>query len=63
VAPIYEYSCDACGCEFEEERRIADRVPPCPKCLSDDVRRLISRTSFVLRGEGWSRPAAPKDAP
>jgi putative FmdB family regulatory protein len=50
--PIYEYRCDACG-TFEEMQRISD--PPltkCPKCKRK-VRRLISSTSFQLKGTGW----------
>ena len=52
--PIYEYACDGCGDEFELEQRItAEPIKSCPQCRSRKVRRLISRTSFVLRGSGW----------
>jgi putative FmdB family regulatory protein len=50
--PIYEYRCEHCG-EFEEMQRITD--PPlsrCPTCRRK-VRRLISNTSFHLKGTGW----------
>lgn len=50
--PIYEYRCDKCG-EFERTQRITD--PPlqrCPTCKRK-VRRLISSTSFQLKGSGW----------
>src|SRR5262245_7751285 len=50
--PIYEYACEHCGV-FEEMQRIKD--PPlakCPKCKRK-VRRLISQTSFQLKGSGW----------
>jgi putative FmdB family regulatory protein len=50
--PIYEYRCERCG-EFEEMQRITD--PPlerCPTCKRR-VRRLISSTSFQLKGSGW----------
>ena len=50
--PIYEYRCERCG-DFEEMQRITD--PPlerCPKCRRK-VRRLISNTSFQLKGSGW----------
>ena len=50
--PIYEYRCEHCG-DFEEMQRITD--PPlarCPKCRRK-VRRLISNTSFQLKGSGW----------
>ena len=50
--PIYEYRCTKCG-DFEQTQRISD--PPlarCPKCRRK-VQRLISATSFQLKGSGW----------
>jgi putative FmdB family regulatory protein len=50
--PIYEYRCEGCGV-FEEMQRITD--PPltrCPRCKKK-VQRLISQTSFQLKGSGW----------
>ena len=52
--PIYEYHCDACGAEFEQMRRITDETTPdCEKCGAPDVHRLVSRSSFILKGSGW----------
>lgn len=52
--PIYDYACKACGHEFEREQRIHDApVRKCPKCGKLQAKRLISRTSFVLKGGGW----------
>jgi putative FmdB family regulatory protein len=52
--PLYEYACAGCGDEFEVEQRITDEpVKSCPACWSRKVRRLISQTSFVLKGSGW----------
>ncbi len=52
--PVYEYRCDACEQEFEREQRISDDpLKTCPLCKSRRVKRLISRTSFVLKGGGW----------
>ncbi len=52
--PIYEYACEKCESEFEREQRITDApVKSCPRCKSRRVKRLISRTSFVLKGGGW----------
>jgi len=52
--PIYEYLCDKCEREFEVEQRITeDPIRSCPHCRSRKVRRLISQTSFVLKGSGW----------
>lgn len=52
--PIYEYGCKACGTVFEEWHQHADDVQeePCPKC-KHAAHRLISNTSFVLKGGGW----------
>ena len=52
--PIYEYACEKCDSEFEVEQRITDDpIKSCPGCKSRKVKRLISRTSFVLKGGGW----------
>jgi len=52
--PTYEYQCKACGKEFELEQRITEKpIKKCPSCGKFQVRRLISNTSFVLRGGGW----------
>ena len=50
--PIYEYQCDKCGV-FEVTQRITeDPLKTCPTCKGK-VRRLISNTSFLLKGSGW----------
>ena len=52
--PIYEYTCERCEKEFEVEQRITeDPLKRCPICRSPKVKRLISQTSFVLKGGGW----------
>ena len=52
--PIYEYACAACGHQFEEWQKITDTpVKVCPKCKAKKVERLISQTSFHLKGGGW----------
>ena len=52
--PIYEYECDKCGHAFEREQSMSDPpVKTCPKCRSRKVIKLISRSSFVLKGGGW----------
>ena len=52
--PVYEYICKACDHEFEREQRISDNpLKKCPKCGAMKAKRLISRTSFVLKGGGW----------
>jgi putative FmdB family regulatory protein len=52
--PTYEYLCHSCHEEFEFQQRMSD--PPragCPYCGSQDTHRLISHSSFVLKGSGW----------
>ena len=50
--PIYEYRCEKCG-EFEVTQRITDDpLKRCPTCRSK-VKKLISNTSFQLKGSGW----------
>jgi putative FmdB family regulatory protein len=52
--PVYEYICKACDHEFEREQRISDNpLKKCPECGGMKAKRLISRTSFVLKGGGW----------
>ena len=50
--PIYEYECGKCGV-FEQSQRISEpALTKCPTCRRK-VRRLISNTSFQLKGSGW----------
>jgi len=51
--PIYEYGCDSCGREFEEWQKFSD--PPVDSCryCGGKARRLISQSTFVLKGSGW----------
>ncbi len=52
--PIYEYRCPDCGHEFEQLQRMSDDpITDCPECSMSGVKKLISRTSFVLKGGGW----------
>jgi putative FmdB family regulatory protein len=50
--PIYEYRCDKCG-QFEIMQKITERaLQRCPTCQGK-VTKLISNTSFQLKGSGW----------
>jgi putative FmdB family regulatory protein len=52
--PIYEYACAACGHQFEEWQKMSDKpIRVCPKCKAKKVEKLISATSFTLKGGGW----------
>ncbi|MDR2745156.1 MAG: zinc ribbon domain-containing protein [Desulfovibrio sp.] len=52
--PIYEYLCPKCRKIFEEWKTSAndDTVEPCPRCATP-APRVLSQTSFVLKGDGW----------
>jgi putative FmdB family regulatory protein len=52
--PIYEYRCTSCQAELEKLQKIND--PPlveCPECGKDSLVKLISASSFRLKGSGW----------
>lgn len=52
--PVYEYQCQACRHEFEHWQKISEPpVKTCPKCKKRRVERLISLSSFQLKGGGW----------
>jgi len=51
--PIYEYGCSECGKRIEAFQKIADEpLTVCPDC-GGELSKLISNTSFVLKGGGW----------
>lgn len=51
--PIYEYECDGCHSVFEVRQKVSDPAPTQHSCGSSEVRRILSATSFVLKGTGW----------
>lgn len=51
--PIYEYHCTSCQDDFEVTQKISDApLKECPKCQGA-LEKLISQSSFVLKGSGW----------
>lgn len=50
--PLYEYECEACGKRVE---RLSKVNQPAPSCCMEDMKKLISRTSFSLKGDGWAK--------
>lgn len=50
--PIYEYQCSKCGTLEVFQRITDDPLARCPTCRSK-VTKLISRSSFHLKGTGW----------
>ncbi|MBN1335869.1 MAG: zinc ribbon domain-containing protein [Deltaproteobacteria bacterium] len=72
--PLYEYACSTCNARFEMLQPVGAPPPDaCPVCGAPDVHRLVSVTSFVLKGSGWYRdgyglqpaasPSEPSSAP
>ena len=67
--PIYEYGCEKCGHHLELLQKIGDPAPKrCPNCRKGKMQKLISRTSFQLKGSGWyvsdygKKPTASSDS-
>ena len=52
--PIYEYKCQNCGHSFEQLQKITDKpLRNCPRCKKTKLIKLISNTTFQLKGGGW----------
>ena len=51
--PIYEYECAKCGMIEEAIQKFSDRpLTRCKQC-SGKLHKLISHSSFHLKGTGW----------
>ncbi len=69
--PIYEYKCQKCGREFEVFQGISDKPVEVCKYCGGPVSKLVSLSSFHLKGSGWyatdyggrKAPAAEKSEP
>lgn len=65
--PIYEYQCESCKDVIEKWQSLSDKpLTTCPSC-SGAMKKLISMSSFQLKGGGWyadgyssTSPAAAK---
>jgi putative FmdB family regulatory protein len=52
--PIYEYKCQNCGYIFEQLQKVTDDpLRVCPECGKEQLVKLVSNTSFQLKGTGW----------
>jgi len=52
--PIYEYKCKKCEAVFEVLLKSTEPEPgKCEECGSKRIGRVMSQTSFVLKGSGW----------
>jgi putative FmdB family regulatory protein len=51
--PVYEYECLSCSKRHEIMQKITDGpLTECPAC-GGKLKKIISNTSFVLKGTGW----------
>lgn len=51
--PIYEYECTNCNKIHEIIQKFNDEpLKNCPIC-GGELRKLISQSSFILKGSGW----------
>ena len=52
--PIYEYACRGCEHQFETIQKISeDPLTECPSCGKSELKKLMSRAAFRLKGSGW----------
>ncbi|MFZ1037969.1 MAG: zinc ribbon domain-containing protein [Smithella sp.] len=51
--PIYEYKCKKCGNQFEAFQGITDPELKSCKFCKGKVQKLVSLSSFSLKGSGW----------
>ena len=52
--PIYEFTCQECGNEFERIQGWSETgTPLCSKCESANVVRLLSPPAIHFKGSGW----------
>jgi putative FmdB family regulatory protein len=51
--PLYEYECAKCSKVLEVMQKFSDSpLTECPECQGP-VQKLMSMTSFALKGSGW----------
>ena len=60
--PIYEYQCDTCGAQRELILKHGEIARPTCTACRKRMRRVISKTAFILKGSGWYVTDYPSDA-
>ena len=60
--PIYEYQCDSCGTQRELILKHGEVARPTCAACRKRMRRVISKTAFILKGSGWYVTDYPSDA-
>ena len=51
--PLYEYECTKCGRIEEALQKFSERPPTKCRHCSGKLHKLISQSSFHLKGSGW----------
>ncbi|MCF6193658.1 MAG: zinc ribbon domain-containing protein [Kangiellaceae bacterium] len=52
--PIYEYKCTECDHRLEKLQKMNDDpLKDCPECGKSSLTKLVSASSFKLKGSGW----------
>ncbi len=52
--PIYEYECYICKKIWNKLQKMSeDPIRNCEECNKDSLERVMSKSSFVLKGNGW----------
>ncbi len=51
---LYDYHCSVCNKTFEINHNIKESSrTKCPNCKKETLERLISKSNFILKGNGW----------
>ena len=61
--PLYEYACPSCGYQVELMQSASSAAAPdtCNQCGAGPMQKMLSRTSFILKGGGWYKDGYSKD--
>ena len=57
--PLYDFQCNECKHLFVVLQKYVDPNPICEKC-EEPTTKIISETSFILKGDGWYRDGYSK---
>ena len=62
--PTYEYECLVCKKKIALQRSMKDTLAPMcfnEGCNEEEMQRIISATSFSLKGGGWAKDGYAKE--
>lgn len=67
MCPIYEFSCTKCSNVTEKivqlnsiDEEEFTIVEPCTECGNNTFNKIMSNTTFKLKGDGWSKTGYSK---